>query len=282
MALYIKDILESIEVDAPHALAESWDNVGLLVGDELRETRHILVGLDPTSELLDEAIALHADTIITHHPLIFRPLASIDTSQPVGKIIEKALGNKISIISCHTNLDHAVDSVSDALAKSLDLEHLKPLLHAQSSTVPGTGLGAVGSYSEPMGIDDFLKKILHKLHLSKISIVGPMPEKICTVAVCGGSGSSFAEAAYQSGADIYLSAEIKHDIARWAEESNFCVIDAGHYATEQFAISLMAEKLRKTADNKGWQLKITETKTEKNPFVCIGHDSFITNCNNQE
>lgn len=281
MALYIKDILASIEVDAPHALAESWDNTGLLVGDELREARHILVGLDPTSELLDEAIALHADTVITHHPLIFRPISNIDTSRPLGRIIEKALLNKISIISCHTNLDRAADSVSNALAKVLDLKNIKPLLPALSSPIAGAGLGAIGSYSEPMEIDDFLKKILCKLNLTNIAIAGPMPENICTLAVCGGSGSSFAEAAYQSGADLYLSAEIKHDIARWAEEYNFCVIDAGHYATEQFSISLMAEKIRNTASNKGWELKITETQTEKNPFVYIGHDSFTTHCNNK-
>jgi len=281
MALYIKDILASIETNAPHALAEPWDNVGLLVGDELREVHHILVALDPTNQLLDEAISLKADTIITHHPLIFHPVSAINTTDPIGKIIEKALVNKISIIGCHTNLDNAADGVSHALATKLGLNNLRPLLPTVSPAGPGTGTGCIGNPSQPVDTQNFLQRVLDTLHIANISIAGPIPETTNTVAVCGGSGSTFTEAAYKSGADLYITAEIKHDIARWAEEYNFCVIDAGHYATEQFAISLMAEKLRTTASNKEWQLEITETKTEKNPFTCIGNNSFATNCNNK-
>lgn len=282
MALYIKDILACIEHNAPHALAEPWDNVGLLVGDELREVHHILIALDPTSQILDEAIALKADTIITHHPLIFHPVSAINTACPLGKIIEKALVNKISIIGCHTNLDNAAGGVSHALATALGLNKLSPLVPATPPAKPSTGSGCIGNFLQPVDTYDFLQQILNTLHISNINIAGPIPEKTNTVAVCGGSGSSFTEAAYKSGADLYITAEIKHDIARWAEEYNFCVIDAGHYATEQFAISLMAEKLRITASNKEWQLEITETKTEKNPFICIGNNSFITDCNNQK
>lgn len=273
MTIYISDILQSIELDAPHNLAESWDNVGLLVGDKSREVTKILVGLDPTTSLLEEAISIKADTVITHHPLIFKPLSAVDTSAPTGKIIELALKNNISIIACHTNLDSAVDGVSAAFAKELNLQIEKPLIAAENHV--GCGIGCIASYEKEMDIKPFLSLILEKLKLENISVAGPMPETVKTVALCGGSGSGFASAALQADVDIYLTAEIKHDIARWAEEYNFCLVDAGHYATEQFAVKLLADLFKNHARYNGWQLEVVESSLEKNPFVSIGNDFVV-------
>ncbi len=266
MALLIKNILDIIEQSAPQSLAESWDNVGLLVGDRERRVKHILVALDPTSMVLDEAAAIGADTVITHHPLIFRPVSAVDTSEPTGKIIEKALQNSISVIGCHTNLDNARNSVSKKLASVLGLTNLSPLLPTAPSNDTDTGSGCVGSYSEAMDSSRFIQQLLQKLDLETVSIAGKLPATIKKVALCGGSGSSFTAAAYKSGADIYITSEVKHDIARWVEERNFCILDGTHYATEQFAVRLLAELLQGAVKPADWNLQITETKTEKNPF----------------
>lgn len=274
MTVTISDILAALDREAPFDLAEDWDNVGLLVGSPDQEIRSVLIGLDATNALMDEAIALGADTVLTHHPVIFRPLPNINTASPEGKILEKALSHKISIISCHTNLDSAKEGVSDILAASLGLTELTPLLPAAGSVEPGVGTGRLGRYQQPLPIAEFIAKALQILDLPMVQVAGPMPELVGTVAVCGGSGSDFAPAAYAAGADIYLTGEIKHNIARWAEERDFCLMEGTHYGTEQPAVQLLAKKVERFATANGWKIQVTQSAQEKHPFVYLRQDSF--------
>jgi dinuclear metal center YbgI/SA1388 family protein len=269
MTVRVKDILESINIEAPFSLAESWDNVGLLVGNPEQEVTAVLAGLDPTNKLVDEAIALGANTIITHHPVIFKPLSTIDTTEPNGRLLEKALSNHIAIIGCHTNFDSAREGVSDYLALQLGLKNLSPLVASSDNDTAGTGLGRIGTYPSPLTSADFLARLLTALNLPCVQMAGLFPEKISTVAICGGSGSDLAPVAYRRGADVYLSAEIKHSTAVWAAESNFCVIDGTHYATEKPAVALLVKKLKEAGDKKGWGIEILQTKEEHHPFVLM-------------
>lgn len=273
MTVRIRDIIACLDRDIPFSLAETWDNVGLLVGNPGQEVRSVLIGLDPTNLLIDEAIARGADTIITHHPVIFRPLPHIDTGSPEGKILEKALSRRIAIIACHTNLDSCAEGVSDILATALGLSELVPLQPGTSSA-PGTGLGRIGRYQQPLAIEEFVARALDVLGLPVLPVAGPLPETVTRVAVCGGSGSDLAEAAFRSGADIYLTAEVKHNIARWAEERDFCVIDGTHYGTEQPAVRLLAQKLERLNQANGWNIRITQTDEEKPPFIWLHKDSL--------
>jgi dinuclear metal center YbgI/SA1388 family protein len=211
-------------------------------------------------------MALGANTIITHHPVIFRPLPNIDTAAPAGKLLAKALTNQIAIIGCHTNYDNSAEGVSSILARLLGLENLSPLVPSGEN---GIGLGRIGSYAAPLSADDFLGRVLDVLQLSSVQIAGRLPEKIGTVAVCGGSGSDFAEVACRRGADIYLSAEIKHNVAVWAWERGFCIIDATHYATEKPAVGALVAQLGQINLKKNWQLRIMQSKIEQHPFVAI-------------
>lgn len=265
----IKDLLLNLESFAPQALAEKWDNVGLLVGSPENSAANILIGLDPTNSLVDEALALGADTIITHHPVIFKALASINTDDPGGRLLQKALSHNISIIGCHTNLDSAVDGVSDVLATALRLTELMPLLPAAENPESGIGLGRIGVYQDPISSVDFLQRLFQILSLETINIAGSLPEKISRVAVCGGSGSDLAPLARSRGADVYLSAEIKHSTAVWAKETGFAVIDGTHYATEKPVTYHLAEKLRKIAARDCWNVEIHLTETEEPPFVSL-------------
>ena len=265
----IKDILDSLNSDAPFSLAEPWDNVGLLVGNPDQEVTSILIGLDPTNALIDEALTSGANAVVTHHPVIFHPLTSINTADPGGRLLEKALTNRIAIIGCHTNLDSAADGVSDILAAKLGLKELSPLLPSEARNFPGTGLGRIGSFSTPVSAMVFIKKVQEVLNLPSFQMAGQIPEKITTVAVCGGSGSDLATEAFARGADIYLSAEIKHNTAIWAIENDFCVIDGTHYATEKPSVGLLAEKLRRANSSQNWNIAIRQSETENHPFVLI-------------
>ena len=269
MTAKVKDILESLNEEAPFNLAESWDNVGLLVGNPEQEVTAVLAGLDPTNQLVDEAIAHGANTIITHHPVIFKPLSTINTAEPGGRLLKKALSNSIAIIGCHTNFDSANEGVSDFLALQLGLEKLSPLVSSSDDDSTDTGLGRIGTYPASLSSTDFLAKVLDVLDLPCVQTAGPLPEKITTVAVCGGSGSDLATIAFKRGADVYLSAEIKHSTAIWAVENDFCIIDGTHYATEKPAVTLLIKKLREACDTKNWKIKILQTKEEHHPFVLM-------------
>ena len=269
MPVTVKDILESLNLQAPFSLAEPWDNVGLLVGDLEQEVTAVLAGLDPTNTLVDEAIALGANTIITHHPVIFKPLPTINTAEPWGKLLQKALANHIALIGCHTNFDSAREGVSDYLALQLGLTNLAPLVSSSGDNTTDTGLGRIGVYPSGLTAIDFLTRILHVLNLPSVQVAGKLPDKISTVAVCGGSGSDLAPIAYNKDADVYLSAEIKHSTAVWAVENNFCVIDGTHYATEKPAVTLLVKKLKEACATKNWNIEIRQTTKEHHPFVVM-------------
>lgn len=269
MVPHVKDIVNSLNMDAPFSLAEPWDNVGLLIGNPDQKVTSILIGLDPTNSLIDEALVLGANTVITHHPVIFQPLPSINTANPSGKLLEKALAHKIAIIGCHTNLDSAVDGVSDILGALLGLTGLTPLLPTDERNDVGTGLGRIGSFSTPVAAAVFMKKILEVLNLRSVQVAGNIPETITTVAVCGGSGSDLASEALARGADVYLSSEIKHSTAIWAVENNFCIIDGTHFATEQPSVSLLAKKLSRAGSSQNWNIAIRQSETERHPFALI-------------
>jgi len=272
MAVTVKNILEALDLDAPFSLAETWDNVGLLIGDPKSQATGIIAGLDPTNALVGEAIARKCNVIITHHPVIFKPLASINTGTPEGKLLAKALSHEIAIIGCHTNFDSAKEGVSDYLGQQLGLSALSPLI-ASSETDDSTGIGRIGHFTAPVPADQFLQRVLKRLNLPGVQITAQLPDTIETVAICGGSGSDLAPSAFARGADVYISAEIKHATAIWANENNFCIIDGTHYSTEKPAVSLLVKKLQQSSDSAGWKIPILQSEQEIHPFSFMDTNS---------
>lgn len=275
MNVQVHHILAALDHLAPFALAEDWDNVGLLIGDPEARVTSVLIGLDPDLQLLDEALARGANTIITHHPCIFHPLTTVITTTPAGIFLEKALTHKINLISCHTNLDHAASGVSDALAWALGLTALTPLRPGVMMETGATGLGRLGNFDPPLSGPAFMNRLFQVLQLNTVQVAGTVPAQIKTVALCGGSGSELAELARTRGADLYLSAEIKHHTARWAEECGFCVIDGSHYGTEQPILPFLQCRMKELAIANTWPLEIFLTQTQQHPFTSIHKNNFI-------
>ena len=261
----IDSILKSLDSLAPFSLAEAWDNVGLLVGDPESAVSGIMIGLDPTASLLDEAVAHGANLVITHHPIIFQALKAIRTDQPTGALIAKALSKHIAIIACHTNLDVVTNGVSHVLAERLGLTALTPL-NGRTPTTPDLGLGRLGSLPAPVAGEAFLARLCAVLALPTVAVAGPLPETVQRVAVCGGSGSELAGAAKASGAQLFITAEVKHHTARWAEETGFCIIDAGHFATEHLISEALASGLAAHLASQAIAIPVYTTEKQKNPF----------------
>jgi dinuclear metal center YbgI/SA1388 family protein len=270
----VKDLLETLDKIAAFGLAEQWDNVGLMVGDPDQQIQGVLVALDPTEEVFAEAKESATDCIITHHPLIFNPLKAIYTNQPMGRLLRQALKNDISVIGFHTNLDQAVGGVNDVLAESLGMVKSMPLApvdrgqgRAESLEAADIGFGRVGRLAEPLSSKDFIKRLCAFLNLPVLRVAGELPEEINTVAVCGGSGSDLAETAYASGAQVYITGEVKHSTARWAEAVGFCIIDAGHFATENPVVDSLVKVLEDDFAEKGISIPVNPSAKQQNPFV---------------
>jgi dinuclear metal center YbgI/SA1388 family protein len=272
--LTVKDLLEILEGIAPVGLAEQWDNVGLMIGKPGQEVSGLLLALDPTEEVLAEAKELGVNAIITHHPLIFHPLKAIYTDQPLGRFLQQALASEISVVGCHTNLDQAVDGVNDVLAASLGINEPRPLVPAAepgNSAIHGTGqsigFGRLGNLTETLSGEAFIEKLSEALDLPVLRVAGNLPAEISTVAVCGGSGSELAEIAFAQGAQVYVTGEVKHSTARWAEAAGFCIIDGGHFATEKPVVETLADNLRRIFTERGLGLAVLTSAKQKNPFV---------------
>ena len=265
-------ILNSI---APFAMAEPWDNVGLMVGDPDQQVNGILIGLDPTEALIHEARSQNLNTIITHHPLIFHPLKTIHGNTPMGRMLKTALSHNLTLIACHTNLDLIAAGVSNALAEKIGLHDTRPL----SSQEPvaqehNIGFGKIGTLPTPLPSEQFLHRLLTVLSTPGIQLAGSLPETIHSVALCGGSGSDLAETAWNMGAQVYITGEVKHSVARWAEAVGFCIIDAGHYPTEKLIVPVLAEILKKSCADQGLAPTIITTAQQDNPMQWIVlHDS---------
>ena len=261
-----------METVAPVSLAASWDNVGLLIGSAAAEISGIFLGLDPTEQLLAEARACGANTIVTHHPVIFRPLKALRTEQPEGRFIAEALAAGMHIIGCHTNFDCTNSGVSDWMAKKLGLKGLLPLQDA--TTCPQDenrlcGLGRIGTYEPALSADLFLSRLKSALSAPWMLAAGPRPGSISRVAVCGGSGSELAQVAHAKGADVFVTGEVKHSHARWAESARLWLIDAGHFATENPAMELLAQKIRNHLTPLDSGVNVTLSREQISPLQIV-------------
>ena len=252
----VQDFLNILQHIAPDNLAEDWDNVGLLVGNPHQEVRRVLLALDPTCSLMDQARTGGYDLVITHHPIIFKPLKTLRTDTPVGRCIASAARAGIGVIACHTNFDAIAGGVSDILATALGLAQSKPLVPTGKGSDPTCGLGRIGVYPSPVTADEFLAKIRRACVPPWILEAGPRPQQVTTVAVCGGSCSDLAEIALWQGADAFVTAEVKHSVARWAEDAGLWILDAGHFATENPAMFFFRNRLQQQAVDHGWELAI--------------------------
>ena len=268
MALFVQDILDILEQIAPSTLAESWDNTGLLVGDPEAEVKSLLLALDPVASLFQETTSRGANVIITHHPALFRPLHALRTDRPVGSFIAQAIRNNIHVIGCHTNLDATIGGVSDVLARGMKLKETRPLIAGKSDGAAGCGLGRIGNCAGPMPPEQCIQLLRQTCHPPWLLEAGPRPAQVARIAVCGGSCSEFAETALEAGADLFITAEVKHSIARWAEEAGLWIIDGGHFATEHLVVEPFRQQLLLELEKRHMKTRV-HTVNQQPPLTLI-------------
>lgn len=241
----VREIVEILEQSVPLAWQESYDNAGLTVGNPEAEVSKVLVALDATEEVVDEAIELGAQMVVTHHPIIFRPIKRLAHENRQQRTIAKAIAHGIALYAAHTNLDGAPDrGISHHLAEVLGLQEERLL---EPSNTEGVGIGIVGKLPKPVDSEVFLATIKERLGVKALRHSPIRIDKVERVAICSGSGGSLIESAEAAGADVYLSADFKyHD---FVDADRMILVDAGHFETEICAIDILFDILSKKLSN---------------------------------
>ena len=221
----LKEIINLIEKWAPLELAEDFDNVGLILGDENVEVKKALITLDTLENVVDEAVENKCDLIISFHPIIFDGLKKITTNTYVKRVISKSIKNNINIYAIHTNLDNHPKGVNFQISKYLNLNNTKILIPKIDCK---GGMGMIGELHKPAPEKEFLNYVKGIMKTSLIKHSTFLNKKIKKVAVLGGSGSFAIEEAIKAGADCFITADLKyHDYFR--AENKILLLDIGHY-----------------------------------------------------
>ncbi len=271
MSITVSDLVDVMEELAPGSLAESWDNVGLQVGSLNQPVNKVIIALDPTPTVVSSACAQGADLLITHHPLIFHPVTSVNLDLYPGNIIGEAVKNGLAIYAAHTNLDSCAGGINDIMSNRLNLCNVKVLKPVQSDSFPNAdvGLGRVGDLDEPVGLGKFIERVKQELQLESIKVVGKLDTIIERVCICCGSGSSLLEDFLACGADTYVSGDLHYHDGRTAEIVGKTLIDIGHFYSEHLIVAALATILEKTSLERGWDLKVAPYTKERDPFTII-------------
>ena len=235
----VKEIISAIEEFAPLSIQEGWDNSGLCVGSPEDEVTSVLLALDCTPELVDEAVACGADMIVTHHPLIFKGLKKISVEDQVGEAVVKAIRAGISIYAAHTSADKVLAGVSGAMAARLGLKNVRIL----DEDGEGTGLGTIGDLAVPMTAEEAVDFVKERFSLKAMRTSRPVEGMVSRVAMCGGSGGSLISAAKAAGADLYISGDISYH--NFFTEKDFMIMDIGHYESEIEIVDILFSLIKK-------------------------------------
>lgn len=233
----VKDVFQALDRLAPFGTQLDFDNAGFLAGRSEREVRKILVALDITQAVAEEAGRWGADLIVSHHPVIFHPVKAVTDRDETGRVLLALIENRISAICAHTNLDAAQGGVNDRLAAALEL----------ASPVPfeGEHIGRMGqAHRRGLPVREYAAFVKDRLNAAGVWFVdGGRPVE--QVAVGGGSCGSMLHEAVESGCDTFVTADVKYDVFLEAKALGLNLLDAGHYATEQVVCPALVDFLQK-------------------------------------
>ena len=252
----MRDVMALMESWYPAATAQSWDRVGLIVGDPDAPVRSLLLALDPTAAIAAQAVAgpegdgAAYDMVITHHPLLLRGASFLPVTDPKGGVVTTLIRSGIALFNAHTNADVACEGVSTALADLIGLRDAVPLepcgVDAEGYEI---GLGRVGTV-EPTTLGAFADHVASVLPAGPTGLLvgGDEAMAVSRVAVLGGAGDSALDAARAADVDVYLTADLRHHPASEHLEGGAPALLCGsHWATESPWLPVLARRIREAA-----------------------------------
>lgn len=256
------EIIEKLEAIAPVSYAEEWDNVGFLAGRREKEVQTVFIALDATDEVIDEAIEVGADMILTHHPLIFKPLTRVNTDDFIGRRVVRLLQNDICYYAMHTNFD--VKGMADAAAEEMGLLQPKVLMVTAENGQKKEGIGRYGKLKEVLSLADCAAYVKEVFRLEHVNVYGDLETPITVAAISPGAGKSVLKDAVAAGVDVLITGDVDHHTGIDLQAQGVCVIDAGHYGIEKIFVPYMKDFLKKEISSV--QICMAE---EKNPYCTL-------------
>ncbi|WP_020116020.1 Nif3-like dinuclear metal center hexameric protein [Streptomyces canus] len=269
----LSEVIAALENLWPAERAESWDAVGTVVGEPDQEVARVLFAVDPVQEIVDEAVKLGADLLVTHHPLYLRGTTTVAASHYKGRVVHTLIKNDIALHVAHTNADSADPGVSDALAGALDLRVVRPLVPDPTDPEGRRGLGRVCELDPPTTVRELAARAAERLPATAqgIRVAGDPEAIVRTVAVSGGSGDSLFDQVRAAGVDAFLTADLRHhpvaEFIAARAHSPLALLDAAHWATEWPWCELAAAQLDEISDRHGWNLRVHVSKTVTDPWT---------------
>ncbi len=242
-----RDIIKKLEELAPPYLACEWDNPGFQAGRADKEIRRVLVALDATDEVVDLAVANQVDMLVTHHPLIFRPLSLVNDQDFVSRRIVRLLQADICYFAMHTNFDAAPGCMADLAAGRFDMVCHGPLEATGEMDGVAAGIGKVGTLLEPMTVGELAKLVKERFELPFVTIYGTeqVTGMVSRIAISPGSGGSMVKPALQNQVQVLITGDIGHHEGIDAAARQMAIIDAGHYGIERIFIPFVRDYLEK-------------------------------------
>ena len=233
----VQNVYDLIHTVAPFDTQMDGDNSGLLVGSPAQEISCILFALDVTEPVIDEAVAVGAELIVTHHPLMFSPVRSLTDETYEGRLIRRLVRENISLIAAHTNLDRAPGGINDTLAALCGL-----------SEISGEGFFRTGLLPETVTVRAFAD-LLEKNLDTTVRIMAPEDRMIRRVGLCSGSGGDEWIHAAETGCDAFVSGEVRHHFALAMADAGIAAFECGHFATEEPGLAALAEALQNSVNH---------------------------------
>jgi dinuclear metal center YbgI/SA1388 family protein len=247
-----------LESFAPSCLAESWDNVGLLVGDGHNEVARLMTCLTVTPTTADEAIHGRADLIVTHHPMPFSAIKRLTSETIVGRVLLRLIAAGVAVYSPHTAYDSAAEGINQRLADGLGLADIAALVpHHQ-----GQGAGRWGRVHGSLTLGDLAQRLMGFLRIANLQIVGGSEQEIHSVAVACGAAGELLDAARLAACDAMVVGEARFHTCLEAEAWGIGLLLPGHFASERFAVEDLAGVLA----NRFPEVQVWASQQERDPL----------------
>jgi dinuclear metal center YbgI/SA1388 family protein len=253
----VAQLLAAVERLAPAALAEEWDNVGLIVGRHNQPARRLIVALELRDEVLDEARELGCDAVLTHHPPIFPTLSRLSDEGAGSELVLRAAEGRVAVVSAHTNLDAAPGGLNDVMAEMLGLADTRPL--RPSPADEGAGLGRVGRLA-PTTLEGLTARVAEGFGADGVTYAGDPWARVERVACCTGSGGSLIGDARAAGVDAYVTSDLKYHDADRAE--GLPLVALPHARAERVALKRWTKGLARALAPEGVEVRFAETDTD--------------------
>lgn len=245
------EIIDKLLKLAPLEYACDWDNPGLLAGSRLNVVKKIYIALDATDKVVEEAIANNADMLVTHHPLIFKPVKKVNDEDFISRRIMKLIKNDISYFAMHTNFDSAPGCMADLAAGKLNLRNAVPLEVMGEAGDILYGIGKSGILEEPLTLRELAELVKEKFGLPGITVYGAdeYNEKVSRAAISPGAGGSMISFAMDAGSQVLITGDISHHEGIDAFANGLVIMDAGHYGLEHIFVDFIDEFIKRKFGN---------------------------------